>query len=1322
MRPYTMKSIIAVLVLLSLLVSENFVTDCAKWDGLTPWFSDSTCNCNGFSTRCFFDKELYESTGHGGHCLDCAANRDGPHCERCRENYFTREDGYCIACDCDPIGSRNLQCNSQGRCQCKPGVTGDKCNRCDVNYFEFGTHGCKHCGCSEEGSLSNTPDCDPISGACRCKENVEGKRCRECKPGYFNLDLENEFGCTPCFCYGHSSECAPAPGYSRYQIESIFSKSTEKWRAEDEKGRPIEIHYDGLTQRIGVSAPPDDAVYFLAPERFLGNQKASYNQLLQFTLSIGENRPVPTATDIILEGAGSYVTNTIFAQRNPIPAVQKQHYKFRLHEHPNYGWQPRLSARNFMSVLSNLTAIRIKGTYTSGGVGFLDDVKLETASRGVAGRPALWVEMCQCPDGYVGQFCESCAPGYRHSPSHGGPFSPCIPCDCNKHADICDSETGLCICQHNTAGDNCDRCARGYYGNALTGTPYDCQPCGCPEGGACIQLTEDIIMCIECPTGYTGHRCDSCSDGYFGDPTGRYGPAQPCQPCECNLNIDTNAVGNCNTTTGECLKCIHNTGGTHCDQCLPGYHGDALALPKGDCEPCQCYSAGTEERPDGISECDQISGECRCKSHVKGRNCDQCEDGYYNIVSGEGCQQCNCNPIGSLNHTCDLYTGQCHCREGITGLRCDRCEDYKYGFSSEGCKACECDLIGSRGPQCDMFGQCPCLDNVEGRKCDRCKENKYDRKRGCVDCPDCYNLVQNASRNHLAKLARLAEILDEIERNPTVINDDLFEKQLRAIQDEIEDLLDQARTGTGGDEENLTEKLNNIEERQKAISRTLSEIKENTQLALDMGEIAKSNVSYTEDSISLAKKDLEEASDILQTQGKNALENAQKRAREFGQQSDKMTSIAQEARKTADDLDEYAEVIVKTAADAKNKSIEAYDLAKNATDLQRNINQDVKRLRNDVDETEARLNRIKNWTEDTQNKAIEAKKDALSLLNVVYNYVIPAIDIPALKSQAEDVKKEAERLSNETEKLQQQNDDLLNDINEQVIFAEDLLQKGIEQQDTTNDLLSEIDLAKAQAESAVTLGDETLKEATATYETLSHFDKQVKESKAAAKQAIQQIPEIQQLIDEASDKANEAENSLKDAKFNADNALRTVTQADSLAKAASEKAQQIKAEAEQLYQNATGFKQEANLMADRVDNTDMEYQELYKQTRSNESLIGEAKDKVGRAGKDSQEAAKKVNDILKDVEDIMRELENLPQLDDSDLQRLEEELIKAEQRVQEANLDKILEDLRVEHKKQNALVDAYKDEIERLRKEVENVREISEALPDKCFKRVELEP
>ena len=48
-------------------------------------------------------------------------------------------------------------------------------------------------------------------------------------------------------------------------------------------------------------------------------------------------------------------------------ALQDQEYKFRLHEHSEYGWSPRLRARDFISLLSNLTAIKIRATYSTEG-------------------------------------------------------------------------------------------------------------------------------------------------------------------------------------------------------------------------------------------------------------------------------------------------------------------------------------------------------------------------------------------------------------------------------------------------------------------------------------------------------------------------------------------------------------------------------------------------------------------------------------------------------------------------------------------------------------------------------------------------------------------------------------------------------------------------------------------------------------------------------------------------------------------------------------------------------------------------------------------
>lgn len=134
--------------------------------------------------------------------------------------------------------------------------------------------------------------------------------------------MENEFGCTPCFCYGHSAVCRSAAGYSKLVIESMFVRGNERWSAMV-VGNQIPVLYDALTQSISVTASSRDNVYFLAPDRFLGDQRASYNQDLSFSLRIGETGPAATARDVILESAnGGQITQAIFGQNNRPPTVK----------------------------------------------------------------------------------------------------------------------------------------------------------------------------------------------------------------------------------------------------------------------------------------------------------------------------------------------------------------------------------------------------------------------------------------------------------------------------------------------------------------------------------------------------------------------------------------------------------------------------------------------------------------------------------------------------------------------------------------------------------------------------------------------------------------------------------------------------------------------------------------------------------------------------------------------------------------------------------------------------------------------------------------
>ncbi|XP_018901355.2 laminin subunit gamma-1 isoform X1 [Bemisia tabaci] len=1284
------------------------------------------CNCNGFSNRCYFDTELFNRTGHGGHCLDCQGNRAGPNCERCRDNFYQpRNDSVCFPCHCNEIGSRSLQCNTEGKCQCKPGVTGDKCDRCDVNHYDFSNQGCKKCECSADGSYNNTPQCDPTTGVCLCKENVEGKRCRKCKPGYFNLDANNDYGCTPCFCYGHSSVCQSAPGYAKVEIESSFIRGNEKWSVEELNGPTSPAIYHNNLQAIEASAPGYLPVYFVAPDRFLRDQRASYNQDLEFKLRIGENAPKPTIEDIILEGGGLRVTQTIFGQANPLPSDSAYNYKFRLHEHPDHGWQPRLSSRDFISILANLTAVKIRGTYTARGVGFLDDVKLDTARRGAAGYPATWLEMCTCPDGYVGEFCESCGPGFRHEPASGGPFAPCVPCNCNGHADICDNESGRCICQHNTAGDNCERCARGYYGNALSGSPYGCKLCPCPNQGACIQLADETIVCLECPKGYGGPRCELCSDGYYGDPAGKAGPVRLCQPCDCSQNVDANAIGNCNRTTGECLKCIYNTGGPTCAECLPGFYGDALATPKGDCKPCQCYSLGTVETQDGPPVCDQLTGQCQCKPHVVGTNCDQCEAGFYNIGSGTGCQSCNCDPIGSFNQTCDPYSGQCLCRPGVTGLRCDVCQPYYYGFSLEGCKPCECDNIGSSNLQCDAFGQCPCYENVEGRRCDHCKENKYDRQRGCINCPPCYNLIQDAVNIHRSNLTYLGKVLSDIANTPTIIDDQDFKNKLRDVSQSIDTLWKETGSGTaGGDgDKTLSEKISDLHKRLADVKILMDQIGNWTLKAGVITSQAAQNVSVVEKTIEKAANILQEASNFLQTEGAAALSKAVERSTAFGQQSELMSKIAREARVLVQNQEDEFEKTKEIAEKAVNISMEAYETAKDAIGKQKNTSDELKKLGNDLSFTKEKLDLTISDTSDTKKLVDEVHTEALAIYRDIYALSIPDSNFEDLKAEAELAAKKAKALKDSAEELLLNNDGFLTDLGKQIKEAETTLGLGEEQQKITDELLADADAAKSLAEQAVKKGDDTLKEAQNTYNTLKTFDSEVKASKEQAKKTLLTTSEIEKIIIEARDKSETAAASLPSAEHNANSAKDNAKQAqDKFAKQAAIDADQIKRRAEETKQEAGKLREEADSLSDRVADTTSKINQLETKAKAHQNITDEAKIKVGQAKTKGSDALKQVEKAQEEVDYILKALSDLTDIDEETLNRLETRLAAAQAEFDNANVNEQLKTLTAAKITQTNLVKSYKDEVEKLKLDVHNIDEIQKSLPKDCWKRFKLEP
>ncbi|XP_030201370.1 laminin subunit alpha-2 isoform X3 [Gadus morhua] len=778
------------------------------------------CNCHGQADDCYFNQTVadltlsLDATGQrrgGGVCVGCRHNTAGVNCENCSAGYY-RPQGVsledpepCRPCLCHPDGSTSQSCVSDesqatptmpaGSCPCKEGFEGLQCDRCAYGYKGFPS--CERCACSIEGSTNN----DPCRTPCYCKENVEGENCDRCKLGFYNLRRDNRRGCEKCSCMGVASQCSASP--LAYQNET----SLEGWQLIGETGQTV--------MSVSRTTPPLHSVrhsevegnlgstyYWSAPGVFLGNKLTAYGGNLVYTVSYVTNQQDPnnirvtSQPDLIIEGAGIKMIDGKYGQ--PVyPSSPSTNHVALLPENflVSESRQP-ISRREFLSVLADVTSVSVRASYSTepSAVYRLHAFSMETSDLHARGeKRASAVEICACPPGYAGSSCEGCVAGFRrvNGALYGG---VCEACRCHGHSAHCHQVTGQCLdCSHRTAGPYCGACLPGYYGNATHGSADDCQPCACPLSlpsnnfsPTCHLSNAGELLCDRCQTGYTGPRCGRCANGYFGHPSR---PGGSCQPCQCHDNLDFALPRSCDPITGQCLRCRQGYGGETCESCSDGYYGDAVNAK--NCQPCQCHTNGS------LSEaCHQETGQCQCREHVLGRQCDECMPNCWWDAERQECLPCQCSPPGALAQRCDVE-GRCICRPGYSGRRCDlRRQGYErretrrpvervpvevaqqrwdtpsrhggasrtggcprgayrpriapqtHGLASGGsCVPCHCNSFGSKSFDCDEAGQCRCQPGVAGPKCDRCSRGFFlFQEGGCTPC-DCSHVGNNCDTN-----------------------------------------------------------------------------------------------------------------------------------------------------------------------------------------------------------------------------------------------------------------------------------------------------------------------------------------------------------------------------------------------------------------------------------------------------------------------------------------------------------------------------------------------------------------------------------------------
>uniref|UniRef100_A0A8C9XYE7 Laminin subunit alpha-2 n=1 Tax=Sander lucioperca TaxID=283035 RepID=A0A8C9XYE7_SANLU len=677
------------------------------------------CNCHGKAQECYFSQTVADlslslniqgQNRGGGVCIGCRDNTAGINCQTCVAGFYR------------PTGVRHICTHLSGSCRCKEGFGGLQCDRCAVGYMGYPS--CQRCNCSVEGSTND----DPCITPCVCKENVEGENCDRCKLGFYNLQGDNRRGCEKCSCMGVSSQCSASTW--TYHNETTLTgwhllgdTGGRVWSVHRQTPPYLSVRHSDVVSDLG------SAYYWNAPGLYLGNKVGCRHTRTVHKLC-NQSHDIFSKSQ---NGNGSNICcETIMFGQPVYPSSPSTNRIALLPENflVSETAQP-ISRRDFLSVLANVTRVMVRASYSTEPSAVFHLFSMQVANPSARGeRRATAVESCSCPPGYAGTSCEACIPGFRRV--NGNLYNGvCEACHCHGHATQCHDITGHCLdCSHHTTGPFCDTCLPGYYGNATRGSPADCQPCACPLNlpsnnfsPTCHLGEEGELLCDQCQPGYTGPRCDRCSNGYYGQPNV---PGGSCQPCDCNGNLDLSISGSCDPITGQCLRCRQGYGGVSCESCADGYYGDAITAK--NCQSCQCHTNGS------VSEvCDKETGWCQCRKNVVGRQCDECISQTHGISTGGVCAPCHCNSFGSKSFDCD-ETGQCRCQPGVTGPKCDRCSRGFFNFQEGGCTPCQCSHVGNN---CDAnTGQCICPPNTIGERCDLCAPNHWghDIITGCKAC------------------------------------------------------------------------------------------------------------------------------------------------------------------------------------------------------------------------------------------------------------------------------------------------------------------------------------------------------------------------------------------------------------------------------------------------------------------------------------------------------------------------------------------------------------------------------------------------------------
>ncbi|XP_060095142.1 laminin subunit alpha-2 isoform X2 [Heteronotia binoei] len=634
------------------------------------------CNCNSFGSKSFDCDET-------GQC-HCQPGVAGKKCDRCAHGFYGFDEGGCTPCDCAHLGNN---CDPHtGRCICPPNTVGERCDKCAPNSWGHDiVSGCKACDCSVAGSLSL--QCNPDTGCCFCRPEFSGDKCTECRLGYRNYpqcitcecltagteqhtcDSEME----KCSCADHTGQCT-----CKVNVEGVYCDRCKPGRFGLYARNPLgcsSCYCFGVTSqcseaqglvRVWLTLKPDQVILPLVDE----------NAQHQTVQGIEYQHP-ETVADVEL----------VMKELRSEPFYWRLPEQFEGRKLTAYGGRLKYAiyfeAREETGFATYNPQVIIRG-----GLPTNTRIIVRHVAAPLIGQLTRHdIEMTEHEWKYYGDD-----PRITRTVTREDFMNVLY----NVHYILIKASHGSFMRKSRISEISLEVSEEG---NISGRTPR-------------AQLIEKC----DCPLGYTGLSCEVCSPGFYRlastSASRRPGPALgACVPCQCHGHSDM-----CDPETSVCQNCHHNTSGDHCERCAVGFYGIVRGTPE-DCRPCACPLpiSSNNFSPSCVLEGTSDYRCTACPVGYEGQYCERCSSGYTGNpkIPGGSCQECECNPYGSLPVPCDPVTGQCMCRPGSTGWKCAGCEPW-HAREGIACVSCDDECTGVLLRDLDQLHQMVLSVNLSG--------------------------------------------------------------------------------------------------------------------------------------------------------------------------------------------------------------------------------------------------------------------------------------------------------------------------------------------------------------------------------------------------------------------------------------------------------------------------------------------------------------------------------------------------------------------------------------------------------------------------------